>query len=216
MAIWTSAPTSAAMIAARRRGLDRVLEHVLAVAGAVPEPAEQLDDLRRQPGNAGLVGGRLAGLADDQLDLRACLGDDLLDAAGMDAAVLDELGQREPRDLAADRVEAADEHAISGVSSMIRSMPVACSRARMLRPSRPMMRPFISSLGRWTTDDRHLGGVVDHDALDGGDDDVARLVLGLLAGLALDRAREAHGVVLGLLADLLEEHALGLVGASCR
>ena len=34
-----------------------------------------------------------------------------------------------------------------GVSSMIRSTPVAFSKARMLRPSRPMMRPFISSLG---------------------------------------------------------------------
>ncbi len=40
----------------------------------------------------------------------------------------------------------------SGVSSMIRSMPVACSRARMLRPSRPMMRPFISSDGMGTTE----------------------------------------------------------------
>ena len=40
----------------------------------------------------------------------------------------------------------------SGVSSMIRSMPVAVSSARILRPSRPMMRPFISSLGRLTTD----------------------------------------------------------------
>ena len=34
-----------------------------------------------------------------------------------------------------------------GVSSMITSTPVAFSKARMLRPSRPMMRPFISSLG---------------------------------------------------------------------
>ena len=39
----------------------------------------------------------------------------------------------------------------SGVSSMIRSAPVRVSRVRMLRPSRPMMRPFISSLGRGTT-----------------------------------------------------------------
>ena len=39
----------------------------------------------------------------------------------------------------------------SGVSSMMRSTPVAVSRARMLRPSRPMIRPFISSLGRGTT-----------------------------------------------------------------
>ena len=40
----------------------------------------------------------------------------------------------------------------SGVSSMMKSMPVTFSRARMLRPSRPMMRPFMSSEGRATTD----------------------------------------------------------------
>ena len=39
----------------------------------------------------------------------------------------------------------------SGVSSMMRSTPVRVSMVRMLRPSRPMMRPFISSLGRGTT-----------------------------------------------------------------
>ncbi len=35
---------------------------------------------------------------------------------------------------------------------MIRSTPVRVSKARMLRPSRPIMRPFISSLGNSTTD----------------------------------------------------------------
>ena len=45
-----------------------------------------------------------------------------------------------------------DRMTVSGVSSMIRSMPVACSSARMLRPSRPMIRPFISSDGRCTTE----------------------------------------------------------------
>ena len=59
-----------------------------------------------RPGHAGLVGGPLAGLAHDELDLGLGLGDDLLDAAGVDAAVGDELGDREPGDLAADRVEA--------------------------------------------------------------------------------------------------------------
>ncbi len=39
-----------------------------------------------------------------------------------------------------------------GVSSTINSTPVACSSARMFRPSRPMIRPFMSSLGRSTTD----------------------------------------------------------------
>ena len=37
-----------------------------------------------------------------------------------------------------------------GVSSMITSTPVAFSKARMFRPSRPMIRPFISSLGMST------------------------------------------------------------------
>ena len=39
---------------------------------------------------------------------------------------------------------------MSGVSSMMTSTPVAVSKARMFRPSRPMMRPFISSLGSAT------------------------------------------------------------------
>jgi len=34
----------------------------------------------------------------------------------------------------------------------MRSQPVSVSMARMLRPSRPMMRPFISSFGSGTTD----------------------------------------------------------------
>jgi hypothetical protein len=40
----------------------------------------------------------------------------------------------------------------SGVSSMIRSTPVAASRARMFRPSRPMILPFRSSEGSSTTE----------------------------------------------------------------
>ena len=35
---------------------------------------------------------------------------------------------------------------------MMKSTPVRCSSARMLRPSRPMMRPFMSSAGSWTTE----------------------------------------------------------------
>ena len=38
----------------------------------------------------------------------------------------------------------------SGVSSMMRSTPVAFSIARILRPSRPIRRPFMSSLGSCT------------------------------------------------------------------
>jgi len=45
-----------------------------------------------------------------------------------------------------------DRITASGVSSMIRSTPVMVSRVRMLRPSRPMIRPFISSFGNCTTE----------------------------------------------------------------
>ena len=43
-----------------------------------------------------------------------------------------------------------DNSTDSGVSSIITFTPVTCSNARMLRPSRPMMRPFMSSPGRCT------------------------------------------------------------------
>ena len=40
----------------------------------------------------------------------------------------------------------------SGVSSIIRSTPVRVSIALMFLPSRPIIRPFISSLGSGTTE----------------------------------------------------------------
>ena len=43
-----------------------------------------------------------------------------------------------------------DSSTLSGVSSIITFTPVVCSKALMLRPSRPMMRPFISSPGSGT------------------------------------------------------------------
>ena len=61
-----------------------------------------------------------------------------------------------------------------------------------------------------------LGGVVRGHALHRGEDDVAGLVLGLLAGGALDGAGELDGVVLGLLADRLEQDRLGVLGRHAR
>ena len=54
--------------------------------------------------------------------------------------------------------------------------------------------------------------MVDHHPLDGRDHDVAGALLGRLAGRALDGPCEAHRVVLGLIADLLQERGLGLLG----
>ena len=40
----------------------------------------------------------------------------------------------------------------SGVSSMIKSIPVSVSNVRIFLPSRPIILPFISSLGSSTTE----------------------------------------------------------------
>ena len=45
----------------------------------------------------------------------------------------------------------AERTIASGVSSTTISTPVAASKARMFRPSRPMMRPLISSESMWKT-----------------------------------------------------------------
>src|SRR5437764_85928 len=61
--------------------------------------------------------------------------------------------------------------------------------------------------------DRVFGGVIGGDALDRRDDDIAGLLLGLVAGASLDGSGELHRIVLRLFADGLEQQALGVLGA---
>ena len=86
----------------------------------------------------------------DEVDLVLRPLDELLDARRVDAAVLD---QGLERDRARSRGAPGRRRrgAPAAGDSSIRSVtPVAASNDLMLRPSRPMSRPFISSLGRWT------------------------------------------------------------------
>ena len=189
-----------------------MVQDVLAVAGPELEAAQELDDLRRQPRDADLVDGLLARLADDEVDLGARLGDDLLDAAGVDPAVLDELRQREPGDLAADRVEARDDDRLRGVVD-----DQVDARRLLEGPDVPALAaddPALHLVGR-EMDHRHgvFGRVVGGDPLHRGDDDVARLLGCLVAGGALDRASDSDGVVLGFLANGFEQERLRLLGA---
>ena len=90
------------------------------------------------------------------------------------------------------RRRSADSTTALGVSSMMKSTPVRFSSARMLRPSRPMMRPFMSSLGELDDRDGRLGGVAGGQALHGDREDRAHAALGVALGLLLDRrARSA-------------------------
>ena len=87
-------------------GLARVLQQVLTVAGAVFHLTDEADELGVQAMDTHVDGGTLTGLDHFFLNLAAHLGDNLLDAGGMDAAITDELVQGQTGDLAAHGVEA--------------------------------------------------------------------------------------------------------------
>ena len=114
-AIFWSMPISAAIMPARCATSIEWLQDVLAVRGAVVEPAEQVLELGVDAVHADLEAGHLAQLADLVLDLGLHLGDHLLDARRMDAPVGDQALEREARDLAAHRIEARQDHRLGRV-----------------------------------------------------------------------------------------------------
>ena len=129
----------------------------------------------------------------------------------MDPAVAHQLRERDLRDLAANRVEAGEDHGLGGViddqvdpGSLLEGPDVAA-----LAADDPALHLVVRKM-----DDGHgvLRGVVRGHPLHRGEDDVAGLVRGLLAGAPLDRPGELDGVAFGLLADRLEEHPLGVLG----
>ena len=81
-------------------------QHIFAVAVAVFKAAEQADQFRVQAADAHLKGGVLAGAPDGLFNVLLGAVDAFLDAGGLDAPVLDQLGQRQSRDFPAHRVEA--------------------------------------------------------------------------------------------------------------
>ena len=119
----------------------------------------------------------LADLQQLFLHLLAGGGDDFLDARRMDAAILHELFQRLSRATSRRTGSKHETTTTPGVSSMITSTPVAFSKLRMLRPSRPMTRPFMSSRGDRHRADRVIGRLLGGVALDRLQDDLPALSL---------------------------------------
>ena len=92
------------------RDFDRMPQHVLAVARAIVQPAEQVDDALVEAADLRFLHGFFAVAADLRVDFLLRFGDELFDPRGMDAAVGDELVERDAGDFAADRIERADDH----------------------------------------------------------------------------------------------------------
>ena len=96
---------------------------------------------------------------------------------------------------------------------MMKSTPVRFSSARMLRPSRPMIRPFMSSEGSCTTETVVSAAWPAASRCMATDEDRAHAALGVALGLLLDLAHEPGRVVARLVLDLLEQRCLACAGA---
>ncbi len=202
------APSSWAIIVGQLGDLDRVGEHVLAVAGAKAQPAEQFDQLGVHALHPGVEHALLTELDDAVVQLGLGLVVGLLDPRGMDPAVLQQLLQGEPRHLTAHAVKTGEHHrARCVVDDEIHAGEV------LQRPDVAALAtddPSLHVIGR-ELDDGHgrLGGVAGGQALHAHGENVADPSLRLALGLLLDLAQAARGVVLGRVLDLLEQELLG-------
>ncbi len=133
-----------------------------------------------QAGDVRLLRGGLAELADVLLHLLLRFADDFLDAGRMDAAVLDQLFERELGDLATDVVEAGDDDDAGRViddhvntGGFLEGADVAAFAA-----DDPAFHVVAGDVDRA---DGRLGGMAGGVALDGRREDLAGF---LLAGVA--------------------------------
>ena len=92
-----------------------MLQHILAIAGAVAHPAQQLHQLGVQVVHTGLDDGALAVLLDLGFHLAAGLLHRFLYAGRVDAPILDELFKREPCHLTLDRVVTGKGDGLGGI-----------------------------------------------------------------------------------------------------
>ena len=194
--------------AGQMRHLDGVVQHVLAVAGAVLHAAQIPDELMVQPMDAHLQHGGFAGLTDLVADLLLGLLHHLLDAGGVDAAVHDQLLEGDPGDLPADRVEGGEDHGLGRVvdDQVHAGGGLEGPDVPALAADDPALHLVVGQRHHGHGGLRHMVGGA---ALDSKGDDVPRLPIGLLLGLLLDVTEQDGGVVLGLLLHAGEEHLLG-------
>ncbi len=135
----------------------------------------------------------------------------LLDPVRVDPAVEDQLLQGQPGDLAADRVEAGQQH---GLGRVVDDQVDAGDRLEgpdvaALAADDPALHLVAGQVQH--RDDR-LGGLLGGQPLDGQRDDLAGAALALFVRLPLDLADEQRGLALGLVLDGGDQLGLGLLG----
>ena len=195
--------------------LERVPEHVLPVARAEAQPAEDLHELLVERAAVRLEHRLLAGLADDLLELGLRLVVRLLDPRRMDAPVLDQLREREARDLAAEPVERREHDRVRRVVDDEVDARQVLERADVA--ALPADDPALHVVGgELDHGDRRLRRMARGDALERIGDEVARAPLRLGPRLLLEHADAAREVVADELLATLEQVRLRLLRLSRR
>ena len=164
-----------------------VLQEVLPVGGAVFHTADQPDQFDVQAMDAQVDTGALAGLQNLVLELLLDLRDHLLDAGRVDAAVDDQLVERQPRHFAAHGVEGGKQDGVGGVVDddlHARGGLQGADVAAFAADDTALDLIVVDGEGR----DRVLDGGFRRGALDGVDDDPLRFLGRVEAGFV-------HGVV---------------------
>ena len=152
----------------------------------------------------------LAGLADVLLDLRLRQVVHLLDARGVDAPVLDELGERELRHLASHAVEGREHDRLRGVVDDEVDAGQVLERTDVATfPADDAALHVVG--GELDHGDGGLGRVARRDALEGVGDEVAGAAPGVGLGLLLQLPHHAREVVADELLGALEHIALRLL-----
>src|SRR5512135_2536742 len=160
-------------------------------------------------GDADLHQRVLAGAYAQRLDLGLGPLVLLLDPVGVDAAVEDERLQRDPADLATDRVEAAQQDRLRSVIDDHVHTGDRLERADVAALAADDAT-FHVVAGQVQNRDYRLGRLLGRDPLNGQRHDPAAALLALLSGLRLDVADEDGRLPLGLLLDEPDQLGLGL------
>ena len=188
---------------------DGVIQHVLAVAGAVAHAAQKLDQLGIEAVDIGLKHGTLAFGLDGGIDLALGFGHHFLDAGGVDTAVLNQLFQRKTRNFPADRVKAGNCDGLGGVvdNQVAAGQRLDAANVAAFAADDAALHLVV---GERDDGDGDFAGVIGGAALNGSGDDFAGALVRLVLELGLDFL-DLHGHFVGhIILHIGDDVSLGL------
>ena len=199
----------------QERDLFRVVQHVLAVAGAELEASHQPQHLGMEIVEPELEGGRFALVADGLLHVALDLLHDFFDAGRVNAAVGDQPFDRLARDLPAQRIEARKDDGARRVVDDQLDAGRGLERADVA----PFAAddPALEIVARKVHDrDGRLDGMLGGAALDGVGDDLLGPNRRRFSRLGLQALDEVGGVAPRVALQLPQQQLPRLVGRSAR